>query len=37
MDQSKAQIVQSEGHPRGGISPQGSSVESGTEVAFALV
>ena len=26
-----------EGHPRGGISPKGSSVESGTEVAFALV
>jgi len=26
-----------EGHPRGGISPKGSSVKSGTELAFALV
>ena len=26
-----------EGHPRGGISPKRSGVESGTEVAFALV
>ena len=31
------QLVQSEGHPRGGISPNRSSVESGIEVAFALV
>ena len=31
------QLVQSEGHPRGGISPKRSSVKSGTEVAFALV
>jgi len=34
---SLAQLVQSKGHPRGGISPKGSSIESGTEVAFALV
>jgi len=26
-----------EGHPRGGISPKGSSIKSGTELAFALV
>jgi len=32
-----AQLVRSEGHLRGGISPKGSSIESGTEVAFALV
>jgi len=31
------QLVQSKRHPRGGISPKGSSIESGTEVAFALV
>ena len=31
------QLVQSKGHPRGGISPKRSSIESGTEVAFALV
>ena len=31
------QLVQSEGHPRGGISPKRSSVKSGIEVAFALV
>jgi len=31
------QLVWSEGHPRGGISPKRSSIESGTEVAFALV
>jgi len=31
------QLVRSEGHPRGGISPKKSSVESGTEVAFALM
>jgi len=37
VDWSKVQFVRSEGHPRGGISPQGSSVKSGTEVAFALV
>jgi len=37
VDWSKAQFVQSEGHPRGGISPKRSSIESGTELAFALV
>jgi len=31
------QLVWSKGHPRGGISPKRSSVESETEVAFALV
>jgi len=31
------QLVQSKGHPRGGISPKGSSIKSRTEVAFALV
>jgi len=31
------QLVRSEGHPRGGISPKRSSIKSGTEVAFALV
>jgi len=30
-------VCPDEGHPRGGISPKRSSVESGTEVAFALV
>jgi len=31
------QCLQSKGHPKGGISPKGSSIESRTEVAFALV
>ena len=36
MDRSSA-ACPDEGHPGGGISPKGSSVESGTELAFALV
>jgi len=32
-----AQLVRNKGHPRGGISPKRSSIESGTELAFALV
>ena len=36
MDQSST-ACPDEGHPRCGISPKGSSVESGTELAFALV